>query len=187
MVQDGTPTVTQRYGDSGWWWDANSNPHYGDVAAYQDEKSSYIYILGNPPNGESDSYVYQARVNAADAFDMTQYEYWWGRDQGWKSDVLTTFNSETAVMWGVGQGQMMWNDHFQTYLYVHMGGGAVQIRTAPSPEGPWTADQMVYQDSDNGGYIYSGVAYPYLDTSGQTLTVAWTNNNQIRVAKISFY
>ena len=183
--------VSKRYGDNGYWWDANTTPHYGDIAAYQDEKGEYTYILGNPPNSQSGfpagSYHYQARVKSSAAFDLTQYEYWWGRAQGWKSDVLTEFTSETAVMWNAGQGQMLYSNHFNCYMFVHIGGSAVQIRTAPAPEGPWTADQEIYADTPmDGGYVYSGVAYPYLDTSGQTLTVAWTNNNHIRVAKITF-
>lgn len=95
---------------------------YGDIAVYRDPKGEYIYILGNPPNSESSfpasSYVYQARVSAADAFDLSKYEYWWGREQGWKSDILSTFTSETAVMWGV---EITYNKHFETYIYVHAG------------------------------------------------------------------
>lgn len=122
---DGAPSVTQRFGDSGWWWSGDSTPKYGDVAAYRDVHSDYIHVLGNPPNSVSGfpdgSYVYQARVKAADAFDLGKYEYWWGLEQGWKTDVLTTFSSETAVMWGVGQGQIVYNTHFKTYIYVHLG------------------------------------------------------------------
>ena len=127
--------MTHRYGAQGYWWDGATVPHYGDVAAYRDINSDYIYILGNPPNSQSgfpdSSYVYQARVSAADAFDESQYMYWWGRSEGWKADVLTTFTSDTAVMWGVGQGQMVWSAHFSTYLYVHMG----KCSTHPFAEG----------------------------------------------------
>lgn len=122
---DGEPTVTHRFGDNGWWWPGDTVAHYGDVAAYRDVRSDYVYLLGNPPNSQSgfpaSSYVYQARVVAGDAFDWDKYEYWWGRDQGWKSEVLTTFNAETAVMWGVGQGQIVYSEYFGTYIYVHLG------------------------------------------------------------------
>ncbi len=69
-----------------------------------------------------------------------------------------------------------------------IGTGEVLLRTAPSPEGPWTPDVAVYTDTPiDGGLIYAGVAHPYLDESGQTLTVSWTNNNTIQVAKVSFW
>lgn len=107
------------------WWDTKVTPKYGDVAAFRDPNSEYIHIWGNPPNSESafpqNGYVYQARVRAADAFDLGKYEYWWGRGQGWKSDVLTTFTPETAVMWGVGQGQVVYSKYFSCYVYVHIG------------------------------------------------------------------
>lgn len=128
--------MTHRYGEYGWWWNGDEVPKYGDIAAYKDIHSDFIYLLGNPPNSESEwpakLYVYMARVRAEDAFDLTKYEYWWGREQGWKSDVLTTFDCETAVMWGVGQGQIVYNNHFKTYIYVHLDLG----KADPLPYGP---------------------------------------------------
>ena len=85
---DDVPTVTERLGDQGWWWDGDTQAKYGDVAAYRDVNSDWIYVLGNPPNQVSAQgfpacwYIYQARVRAADAFDLSQYEYWWGREPG---------------------------------------------------------------------------------------------------------
>jgi hypothetical protein len=121
---NGVPTVTKRYGDQGWWWNADIHAKYGDVAAYRDEKSEWIYILGNPPNHiksfPAGMYVYQARVRATDAFDLDQYEYWWGREQGWKKVRLDRFDAETAVMWGVGQGQIVYSEYFGQYIYVHL-------------------------------------------------------------------
>lgn len=121
---NGVPTVTKRYGDQGWWWNGYIYAKYGDVAAYRDEKSEWIYILGNPPNHIKDFpasiYVYQARVRAADAFDLSRYEYWWGREQGWQKEVLDRFDAETAVMWGVGQGQIVYSEYFGKYIYVHL-------------------------------------------------------------------
>lgn len=118
------PTVTHRPGDQGWWWNGDEVPKYGDVATYKDVHSDYIYLFGNPPNTEKEwpakFYVYMARVRAADAFDLDRYEYWWGREQGWKTEVLTRCDCETAVMWGVGQGQIVWNDYYKTYIYVHL-------------------------------------------------------------------
>ena len=63
----------------------------------------------------------------------------------------------------------------------------IHLRTATQPEGPWTPDVLVFRDNaiDNG-FVYAGVAHPYLDSTGKTLTVSWTNNNHIRVAKIDF-
>ncbi|KAF4809794.1 hypothetical protein CGCTS75_v014710 [Colletotrichum tropicale] len=192
-VINGTPTVTKRFGDQGFWWPANSNPRYGDIMAFRDPRSEYIYAWGGPPTTKTGwvdgSYVYMVRVKASDAFDLTKYQYWWGRQQGWKSDRLTTFTSETAVLWGTGQGQVVWNQFYQCYIMVHLGigGGAVFLRTAPSPEGPWTPDVQIFQAQPiDNGLVYAGVAHPYLDDSGKTLTMSFTNNNRIQVIKATF-
>ncbi|KAI1744697.1 hypothetical protein F4680DRAFT_405760 [Xylaria scruposa] len=193
QIVNGQPTVTQRFGNSGWWWQSSNTPRYGDVAALKDPKSNYIYIWGGAPTSVSsfpdNQYVYMARVNAADAFDLTKYQYWWGRSQGWKSNVLTTFTSDTAVFWGVGQGQIVWSDYYQTYIFVHLSGNNVVLRTATSLQGPWTPDVTVYTATPlaTGAYVYAGVAHPYLDTTGQTLTISYTNNAAtIQVIKVMF-
>lgn len=207
---DGTPTVTERLGAHGWWWDTQHSAKYGDVAAYRDVGSDYIYVLGHPPKRfdghfPAGQYVYQARVRARDAFDLAAYEYWWGRQTGWKPEPLAVFTPATAVMWGVGQGQLVYSAHFQAYLYVHLSacarprrvgasladgaadGPTVALRAAPAPEGPWSADVDIYTATPiDGGFVYAGVAYPYLDESGRTLTIAFTNNNHIQVICVAF-
>ncbi|KAH8158935.1 hypothetical protein CIB48_g9304 [Xylaria polymorpha] len=117
-------------------------------------------------------YVYMTRVNAADAFDLSKYEYWWGRGQGWKSDVLNTFTADTAVFWGTGWA-----------------GANVVLRTATALEGPWTPDVAVFTATPvaNNGFVYAGVAHPYLDTSGRTLTISYSNGGAvIQVIKVTF-
>lgn len=124
-VINGVPSVTQRFGDNGYWWPGASNPGYGNVAAYRDVNSDYIYALGWSPTSIStnvdEEYVYMVRVHAADAFDLSKYEYWHGRATGWSSQQLTTFNAETAVMWGVGQGQIVYSNFYNCYFFVHLG------------------------------------------------------------------
>ncbi|KAK4170994.1 hypothetical protein QBC36DRAFT_295779 [Triangularia setosa] len=187
------PTVTHRYGDQGWWWDSSKYARYGDQIAYRDENSDYIYIWGGPPNYISDwstiNYHYLARVKARNAFNLGAYEYYWGRQKGWRKQVLDRFDTETAVMWGSGQGQVHWSEYWGCYLLVHLGiaGGAVFIRTADNLEGPWTPDVQIFQATPiDDGLVYAGVAHPYLDKTGKTLVVSYTNNNHIEVLKVEF-
>ena len=127
-LDNGSPIVTDRLGDDGYWWDVNNGPRYGDVAAYKDDNSNYIYAWGGAPTSDSDAtssqYVYQVRVPQSGAFDLNQYEYWNGRDQGWSSTPLSTFDETTAVMWGVGQGMTYWSPFYSIYFYVHIMGGS---------------------------------------------------------------
>ncbi|KAI0487714.1 hypothetical protein F4859DRAFT_465984 [Xylaria cf. heliscus] len=193
QIVNSEPTVTQRFGSNGWWWNVTKTARYGDVAALRDPKSSYIYIWGGAPTTITDfigsQYIYMARVNATDAFDLTKYQYWWGRSQGWKSTLLTTFTDDTAVFWGTGQGQIVWSSFYNVYIFVHLSGSNVVLRTATTLEGPWTPDVTVYTATPlaQGAYVYAGVAHPYLDTTGQTLTISYTNNaNVIQVIKVTF-
>lgn len=125
QVLNGVPTVTERFGSTGYWWQSSSLPRYGDVAAYRDINSQYIYLWGGAPTSQTgyvpSGYVYQARVVAEDAFDLSAYEYWHGRASGWSSTPLTTFSSETAVMWGTGQGQVVISRFYGCYMFVHIG------------------------------------------------------------------
>ncbi|OAA77007.1 hypothetical protein LEL_06691 [Akanthomyces lecanii RCEF 1005] len=191
QIQNGSLRMIERLGANGWWWDTNKTAKWGDTCAYRDERGEYIYLLGNPPQGQKGvaaQYIYQARVKATEAFDLSRYEYWWGRQRGWRSELLDTFNAETAVMWGAGQGSMVYSNFYNCYFYVHTYfTGKVLIRTAPSPEGPWTADVEVYSTTPFKDYIYAGVAYPYLDIGSKTLTMAYTNHNHIEVIKTTFY
>ncbi|KAH8705829.1 hypothetical protein BGW36DRAFT_422367 [Talaromyces proteolyticus] len=191
QLRDGIPTVVKRYGDNGWWWNANSEARYGDVAAYRDENSEFIYGWGGAPTNIKDfvpgQYVYQVRVMASAAWDKSQYEYWWGRSAGWKNAPLTTFNKETAVMWGVGQGSTYYSPYYKCYFYVHFNNADISIRTAPTPEGPWAADVKVYTPTPiQGGFTYSPGIHPYLDPTGRSLTINYTNNNHIQVIKATF-
>ncbi|KAJ9144262.1 Conserved secreted protein [Pleurostoma richardsiae] len=196
QVINGTPTVTKRYGNRGVWWPADVNPRYGDAASYRDENSEYVYLWGGPPITDKDfvkqQYGYQARVRAADAFDLASYEYWWGRQAGWRREPLTAAdcNETTAVTFCVGQGQVVYNRFFECYIFIHLdvwGAGNVYLKTAPAPEGPWAADVQIYKATPrDGGLVYAGAGYPYLDESGRTLVVSYTNNNVIEVIKVSF-
>jgi hypothetical protein len=38
----------------------------------------------------------------------------------------------------------------------------------------------------DGGYTYAPGVHSYLDTSGDTLTISYTNNNHIEVIKVTF-
>jgi hypothetical protein len=69
-----------------------------------------------------------------------------------------------------------------------LAGSNVAIRTAPSPEGPWSADVNVYTvPLADAAMAYAGVGHPYLDPSGETLTISYTNSpNDIQVIKVTF-
>ena len=63
----------------------------------------------------------------------------------------------------------------------------VYLRTATALQGPWTPDVKVYSTKPiDGGLVYAGVAHSYLDTTGRTLVVSFTNNNHVEVIEVTF-
>jgi hypothetical protein len=151
-MQNGSPTVVQRFGDSGYWWEVSDGARYGDVAAYRDDNDAYIYGWGGAPTNITDyvgsQYVYQIRVATSGAWDQTQYEYWWGRDQGWQLNTpLTNFTAETAVMWGVGQGSTYWSPKYQCYFYVHFAGADGELYTD-------AIHFLLFSNDTNSGYSH---------------------------------
>lgn len=122
---DGVPTVTKRLGERGYWWDAQVNARWGDIAALRDPRSEYIYAWGGAPemlkdDKERKSLVFLARVKAQSCFDLASYEYWWGPHKGWRSKNLDQFDRETAVWDATGQGQVVWNEYLGCYTLVHL-------------------------------------------------------------------
>ncbi|KAL3468077.1 hypothetical protein BJX64DRAFT_282961 [Aspergillus heterothallicus] len=144
LVNQNDAGLIVRFGHYGYWWGVKINPHYGDVAAYRDVNSDYIYAWGGA-------------LSTVTEYAGSHMNTGGGRDQGWKIGVpLTEFNADTAVMWGVGQGQIVYSDYYKTYMYVHFAGAGVAIRTASAPEGPWSADVTFFLHS-NGLSRWHGV------------------------------
>jgi len=125
QVINGTPSVTQRLGTNGYWWDSKIYPRYGDVAAYRDRLSNFIYAWGGSPSSMTSfvegGYNYLTRVNAPDAFDLSKYEYYYGPSQGWLKTPHNQFGADVATFWNVGQGQMVYNKFYKCYIFIHLG------------------------------------------------------------------
>ncbi|KAK7427796.1 hypothetical protein QQZ08_005734 [Neonectria magnoliae] len=71
-------SVTELFGDSGWWWNVDSASKYDDIAVYRDVHNDYIYMPDNPNSVSrfpDSSYVHQLHRKAADAFDLSEYEF----------------------------------------------------------------------------------------------------------------
>lgn len=124
LVQ-GVPTVVKRFGEKGYWWPADTNPKWGDIAAFRDPRSEYMYTFAGAPtslsaDNDKRELVFLCRVKARDCFDQRKYEYWWGHSRGWSSRPLSQFDHETAVWKATGQGQVVWNEYLGCYIFVHL-------------------------------------------------------------------
>ena len=63
----------------------------------------------------------------------------------------------------------------------------VLVKTAPAPEGPWSAAITLYQATPitKGSSIYAAAPHPYYDLTGKTLVVTFTNHpNVIQAVRV---
>jgi hypothetical protein len=99
------------------WWDAKSEPWYGDICALR--WNDYVYAYGHGIEGNP--YVYLTRVPVVEATNLECYEYWNG--DSWQSERLdgTAVGEKEGVFWQINQGQVIWSTHFTCFLLVYCG------------------------------------------------------------------
>ena len=100
-----------------YWWDAKTEPWYGDICALR--WNNYIYAYGHGVDGNP--WVYLTRVRVEEATNVDCYEYWNGKT--WQSDRLngTTIGDKESVFWQINQGQVIWSNYFDCFLFVYCG------------------------------------------------------------------
>merc|ERR1711939_75185 len=170
-----------------YWWDGETEPWYGDVGAIR--TNGYIYSYGH---AKDNPWVYLARVRWQEVTSLDAYEYWNG-DNFQKERLKTKdIGEKESVFWQINQGQVIWSEHFNEYLFVYCDNfwnSKVQARRAPAPEGPWSEAFELYQAHPitEGSTCYAAVPHPYYDPSGKTLVVTFTNHpNTIQAVRVTF-
>lgn len=99
---------------SKYWWDAETEPWYGDVAALK--AGDFIYAYGH---AKDNPWVYLARVKVEKATDLAAYEYWNGTD--WQSERLRReeLNEKQSVFWQINQGQIYFSEYHNCFVFIH--------------------------------------------------------------------
>ena len=118
----------------------------------------YIYKYGTPGGRAGSAYV--ARVNPAFIPDLTKYEYWNADSNAW---VPANPAAATAVIPGpVGEMSVQYNTYLRQYLALHCNGANdVVMRTAPTPQGPWSPEQRLIASPEIPGGIYAPFLHPW--------------------------
>lgn len=106
-----------------------------------------------------------ARVPLADALDLSMWRYLTS-DGAWSPDI-------TRAAPAFDGGPIMsvaWNGYLDAYLavYSRVFEDRVAYRTAPSPEGPWSPEQIAFTGLPGmaGTFDYSGMAHPEYQGEG---------------------
>ncbi|TAQ88007.1 hypothetical protein B7494_g3682 [Chlorociboria aeruginascens] len=166
-----------------YWWDGHKEPWYGDHTALVSPQDGYTYVFGATNTTLFYQGVYVARVPHGSETILSAYQYWDG--SAYTANRVYNPSATQAVLGPPAtQGQISWNPHLNSFLYLYTYIDTVFGKTAPKPEGPWSSEVIVYQ-STGYPYVYSPCQMMQFDPSGKTLTVTYTAySNIIQAIKI---
>ena len=126
--------------------------------AFLRANDGYLYSYGTPAGRGGAAYL--SRVPERAIPDLTKYQYWNGDSGGW---VPSNPAAATPVIPGpVGEMSVQYNTYLRQYLALYgNGGNDVVARTAPSPQGPWSAEQTLIHTGQIPGGIYAPYLHPW--------------------------
>lgn len=118
----------------------------------------YLYSYGTPAGRGGSAYL--SRVPERAVPDVTKYQYWNGPAGNW---VPNNPGAATPVFPGpVGEMSVAYNPYLKQYLTLYgNGGNDVVARTAPTPQGPWSAEQALISSAQMPGGIYAPYIHPW--------------------------
>jgi hypothetical protein len=128
------------------------------MGAFVKSSDGYLYSFGTPPGRSGSAYL--ARVPQRFVPDLTKYEYWNGDSNSW---VPNKPSAATPVIPGpVAEMSAQYNTYLKQYLVMYTNGGNdVVARTAPTPQGPWSPEQMLVSSFQMPGGIYAPMMHPW--------------------------
>ncbi|HVZ40468.1 MAG TPA: DUF4185 domain-containing protein [Candidatus Kapabacteria bacterium] len=124
-----------------------------------------VYMYGGKNDGTPYAPVVIARVARSQIDRRSAYRFWDGG--GWVEDYR-----RAAVILGFipGDVSISWNPWLKSWLAVHSGffANTIQMRTAPSPQGPWSDPVTMFTGADPaaGSNDYAGKEQPHLAAEG---------------------
>lgn len=151
--------------------------------------SGMLYVYGCHHADGGDKSCQVARVSPETAQDKSTWTYYAGNGN-WSSDE----GAAVTVFTGLDIMSVSWNSYLQRYIacYDALGTQDVVLRTAPAPEGPWSAELVAFSSLANsdGSQAYDAQAHQEFDANGgQTIYVTYSNSmssgSVIRVVRLN--
>jgi hypothetical protein len=199
VTADASGAVATRMDDTMW---NPSEPWWGDVGVTYDAQDQNAYVFGHGPStAQLSSYVFLAKAPAAEATDVSAYQYWNAATSSWTTQrlgngQLGTLNVTSAQALfpasALGQSNAFWSTYYNTWMFVYgtgFGYSDVMAMTAPKLEGPWTQGFTVASTCPNNvcsAIRYAIAPHPEYDPTGKTLLVTWTDSNVIYAVRITW-
>lgn len=120
----------------------------------------YLYSYGTPAARSGPAFL--ARVPENLVPDLTRYEYW-NESGNWVPGNPAA--ASPVVPGPVGEMSVQYNTYLRSYLMLYGNGGSgannVVARTAPAPQGPWSAEQTLVSHGQIPGGIYAPFLHPW--------------------------
>ncbi|CAJ1495457.1 DUF4185 domain-containing protein [[Mycobacterium] kokjensenii] len=128
------------------------------MGAFLRGNDGYLYSYGTPAGRGGSAYL--SRVPERVIPDVSRYQYWNGDSGSW---VPNNPAAATPVIPGpVGEMSVQYNTYLKQYLALYgNGGNDVVARTAPTPQGPWSAEQTLIPTGQIPGGIYAPYMHPW--------------------------
>lgn len=151
------------YSDNGgttWTKDAVTWQNVGGNNSFQmaalARRSGYVYLFGTP-NGRAGS-AHVARVPEAQVLTKSAYQYWNGSAWVTGSDA----QAATIVAAPVAELSVQFNAYLNKWLmmYLNQNTGAIVLRQATAPQGPWSDESNVLTSAAYPG-LYGGFIHPW--------------------------
>ncbi|MGH3980371.1 MAG: DUF4185 domain-containing protein [Pseudonocardiaceae bacterium] len=149
---------------------ASDDPFQMVAYAQQD---GFVYLFGTPNGRFGDAHL--ARVPPQDLLDQRAYQYWTGED--WQPGAAQL--AVPIVPGPVGELSVHYNSALNawTMMYLDESQGAIVLRAAPQPTGPW-GPAVAVATAEEYPALYGGFIHPYSDGAELyfTMTQYWAYN-----------
>lgn len=161
--------------DALWQNDPNGTDPFQMAAFARD--GGYVYMFGTENGRFGD--VHLARVPEEWVLQKAAYEYWTG--DAWELGARS--RAAPVVAGPVGELSVVYNRHFERWLmsYLNEDRAALVVRSAPTPVGPWTGEQILITASEllgpYGAFMHpwfaDGPELYFLSSSWEAYNVFW--------------
>jgi Domain of unknown function (DUF4185) len=138
-------------------------------------RDGFVYTFGTPNGRFGDAYV--ARVREGQLLDVSAYEYWIGT--AWQRGASVV---ATPITTGpVGELSVRYDEtlHSWEMMYLDQPRGAILVRLAPQPTGPWGPSMPVATSQQYPG-LYGGFLHP--DSYGSDIYFTMTQYDHYNVS-----
>ncbi len=152
---------------------SGEEPNFLRAVAVEEPEGPFVYVYASANRAGCAVDVLVGRVPRDQAGDRRAYGFWTG--SAWVADLADSRPILHRITGGLGS--VAWNEHLDRYISgfsdMCTGGTSFLIRSAPSPEGPWTDTVVVdLAPLGAGPDSYAGQLHPALGT-GRDIVISY--------------